>query len=55
MPDNKEKSNKPQIKVYLRDEDEVKIFKEHAEKKGYSASAWLRGLGIKDIGRKGRK
>jgi len=54
MSNNKEKSNKPQIKVYLRDEDEVKIFKEHAEKKGYSASAWLRGLGIKDIGKGGK-
>ena len=55
MSDNKEKANRPQIKVYLRDEAEVKIFKEHAEKKGYSASSWLRGLGVRDIERKGRK
>lgn len=54
MSDNKEKSNKPQIKVYLRDGAEVEVFKKHAEKKGYSASAWLRGLGIKDVGRKGK-
>lgn len=54
MSDNKEKSYKPHIKVYPRDEKEELNIREHARKKGFSASALLRVLALKDM-KKGDK
>lgn len=43
------------IKVYSRSEEEQKIIKEFANKKGFSASAWLLSLALKEIKREEKK
>ncbi|MDA8223470.1 MAG: hypothetical protein M0Z35_17610 [Desulfitobacterium hafniense] len=54
MTTDKDKTYRPHIKVYPRDEKEESNIREHARKKGFSASALLRVLALKDM-KKGDK
>jgi len=52
MSDNKEKSNKPHIKVYFETEEDVEEVKALAKKQGLSASAWFRQWALKQLKRR---
>jgi len=54
MPDNKEKSNKPHIKVYFETEEEVEKVKALAKTQGLSASGWFRVWALKQIKKRKR-
>ena len=43
------KNYRNHIKVYPRTEEEEKLIREVANKKGFSASAWLLSLALKEI------
>lgn len=47
MPDNKKMP--PHIKVYFKSDVEKTTLEEHAKEQGYSASSWLRILGLKQV------
>ena len=53
MPDNKEKTNKPHIKVYFETEEEVEKVKALAKTQGSSASGWFRVWALKQIKKRG--
>lgn len=54
MSDNKEKSNKPQIKVYFDTREEVEEVKALAKTQGLSASAWFRNWAKGQLRKKGK-
>jgi hypothetical protein len=54
MSDNKEKANKPHVKVYFDTTEEVEQVKALAKTKGLSASAWFRNWAKGQL-KKGRK
>jgi len=54
MPGNKEKANKPHVKVYFETKDEVEEVKELAKTQGLSASAWFRIWALKQIKKRGK-
>jgi len=53
MPnDNKEKANKPHVKVYFDTAKEVEEVKALAKTQGLPASAWFRNWALKQLKRK---
>jgi len=54
MSDNKEKANKPHVKVYFETKEEVEEVKALAKTQGLSASAWFRSWAKGQLGKGGR-
>jgi len=54
MSDNKEKSNKPHVKVYFETEEDVEAVKSFAKAKGFSASALFRTWILGQLKKRGR-